>query len=190
MRPLLEVRDLHAEVDGERRLQGLSLTLNKGEIRVVAGPGGGALVKVLMGHPSGRVTAGVIRLNGEDIAPLATHQRARRGMFLAFRRPPTVPGVTVAAFLRAALTARLGGEKRAPRNFRKLLKEKLLLLKMDADFGSRFIDGTFTEDERVRFEALQLAVLNPVLAILDGTEAGRDAVGPESGVLMLREAAL
>lgn len=188
MPPLLEVQDLHAEVDGRRILKGLYLTLEKGEVRAVEGADGDGLARVLMGHPSCKVSSGSIAFLGEDILPLPTHERARRGMFMAFRHPQAVAGVTVATFLRAAMAARFGGETRA-KAFRKLLTEKLLLLKLDEAFGLRHIDGSLTDAERDRFEALQLAMLNPALAILDGTESGRDAVGPETGVLVIARSA-
>ncbi|MBI3297977.1 MAG: hypothetical protein HYZ75_07430 [Elusimicrobia bacterium] len=157
---LLELRGLSAEVDGKPALSGLSLSVDPGESRPVPS----ALSKVLMGHPSCRVTAGSIVLDGADITVLSTAERARRGLLPSFPRPPALPGVTVASFLRAALAARTRGLK----DFRKLLREKLAVLKLDEGFGSRRLDAALSDAERTGFEALQRELLKPSLIIEDG----------------------
>ncbi len=177
MTPLLEVKDLHVEIDGKAILKGLTLTINKGEVHAIMGPNGSGkstLSNVLMGHPSYTITKGTITLEGEDITGLAVNERAKKGMFLAFQYPTAIPGVTVANFVRTALKAILGDEKQAVKTFRKLLKEKMALLKMDTKFATRYVNDGFSGGEKKRLEILQMAVLNPKLAILDETDSGLD----------------
>ncbi|MBI5595050.1 MAG: Fe-S cluster assembly ATPase SufC [Elusimicrobia bacterium] len=201
MAPLLEVTDLHAEIDGKPILKGLSLSIEKGQVHAIMGPNGSGkstFSNILLGHPSYKVTSGKILYKGEDVTALPTHQRARRGMFLAFQYPTAIPGVTVANFLRTALKAVLGDEKQAVKTFRKLLKEKMALLKMDEKFATRYVNDGFSGGEKKRLEILQMAVLNPSLAILDETDSGldidalrvvcdgiNDIAGPETGVLVI-----
>ena len=201
MAPLLEVKDLHAEIDGKPILKGLSLAIEKGQVHAIMGPNGSGkstFSNILLGHPSYKVTSGTILYKGEDVTHLPTHERARRGMFLAFQYPTAIPGVTVANFLRTALKAVLGDEKQAVKTFRKLLKEKMALLKMDEKFATRYVNDGFSGGEKKRLEILQMAVLNPALAILDETDSGLDIdalrvvcdginniAGPETGVLVI-----
>ncbi len=201
MSHLLEVQDLHAEVDGKPILKGLNLTVDKGQIHAIMGPNGSGkstLSNVLLGHPAYKVTGGRILYKGEDVTSLPPHIRARKGMFLAFQYPTAIPGVTVANFMRTALKAVLGDEKQAIKTFRKLLKEKMAMLKMDEGFATRYVNDGFSGGEKKRLEILQLAVLNPSLAILDETDSGLDIdalrvvcdgingiAGPETGVLVI-----
>jgi Fe-S cluster assembly ATP-binding protein len=177
MPALLEVVDLHAEVDGKPILKGLNLKIAAGEIHAIMGPNGSGkstLSNVLLGHPKYKVTQGQILYKGEDVSALPTHERARKGMFLAFQYPTAIPGVTVANFVRTALKAVLGDEKKAVKTFRKLLKEKMAMLEMDVKFATRYVNDGFSGGEKKRLEILQMAVLNPSLAILDETDSGLD----------------
>lgn len=177
MPALLEVKDLHAEVEGKAILKGLTLTINKGEVHAIMGPNGSGkstFSNVLMGHPKYKITQGSILLEGVDVTALAVNERAKKGMFLAFQYPTAIPGVTVANFLRTALKAVLGDEKQAVKTFRKLLREKMELLKMDSKFATRYVNDGFSGGEKKRLEILQMAVLNPRLAILDETDSGLD----------------
>ncbi|PCI33709.1 MAG: Fe-S cluster assembly ATPase SufC [Elusimicrobia bacterium] len=177
MLALLEVKDLHVEIDGKAILKGLNLTIKKGEVHAIMGPNGSGkstLSNVLMGHPSYTITQGTILFEGEDITTLAVNERAKKGMFLAFQYPTAIPGVTVANFVRTALKAILGDEKQAVKTFRKLLKEKMALLKMDIKFATRYVNDGFSGGEKKRLEILQMAVLNPKLSILDETDSGLD----------------
>ena len=201
MPPLLEVRDLHVNVEGKPILKGLSLKIEKGETHAIMGPNGSGkstFSNVLMGHPGYAITQGSILMEGEDITALAVHERAKKGMFLAFQYPIAIPGVTVANFLRTALKAVLGDEKQAVKTFRKLLREKMEMLKMDPAFATRYVNDGFSGGEKKRLEILQMAVLGPKLAILDETDSGLDIdalrvvaegvnkfAGPDMGVLII-----
>lgn len=201
MNALLEVQDLHAEVDGKPILKGLTLAIRPGEVHAIMGPNGSGkstFSNVLMGHPGYRVTGGRVLFKGEDVTALPAHERARRGMFLAFQYPTAIPGVTVANFLRTALKAVLGDEKQAVKTFRKLLREKMDLLKMDPSFATRYVNDGFSGGEKKRLEVLQMEVLNPGLAILDETDSGLDIdalrivseginrfAGPQKGILLI-----
>ena len=195
----LEVRDLHASIDGKPILKGVNLTVRKGEVHAIMGPNGSGKSTtsyVIMGHPRYTVDSGDILLNGESILGLAADRRARRGIFLGFQYPSAVPGVSVANFLRTALTNRRKGDvdpktvvetaetaakrgnKReeliSPKEFRNLVKEKLSLLKMDTSFMRRYVNEGFSGGERKRMEVLQMAVLQPEIAILDEPDSGLD----------------
>ena len=199
MSPLLEIQDLHAEVDGKPILKGVDLTIQAGEIHALMGPNGSGkstLSNVLLGHPKYTVTRGRVLFKGEDVLPLKTWERARKGMFLAFQYPVAVPGVSVANFLRTALKARIG--EQAVKTFRKLLREKMQLLGMDEKFASRYVNEGFSGGEKKRLEILQLALLDPSFAVLDETDSGLDidalrtvseginrTAGPEKGFLLI-----
>ncbi|MDE2292080.1 MAG: Fe-S cluster assembly ATPase SufC [Elusimicrobia bacterium] len=201
MPALLEVQDLHAEVDGKPILKGLDLKLDKGEVHAIMGPNGSGkstFSNVLLGHPSYKVTSGRILFKGEDVTQAPTYERARKGMFLAFQYPTAIPGVTVANFLRTALKAVSGDEKQAVKTFRKVLREKMALLEMDDAFATRYVNDGFSGGEKKRLEILQMAVLNPALAVLDETDSGLDIdalrivcaginaiAGPEKAVLVI-----
>jgi Fe-S cluster assembly ATP-binding protein len=203
--PTLEIKDLHAAVEGKPILKGLNLTVNKGEIHAIMGPNGSGkstLANALLGHPKYEITAGSVRFKGEDIAEWSADERGRRGLFLAFQYPTAIPGVSVANFLRMALQARrkeMGEEKPLPpKEFRALVREKMALLRMDDSFAGRYINDGFSGGEKKRAEILQMAVLRPEIAILDETDSGLDIdalrivaegvnalAGPELGVLLI-----
>ncbi|MEE8427408.1 MAG: Fe-S cluster assembly ATPase SufC, partial [Woeseiaceae bacterium] len=158
-------------------LKGLNLTIQPGEVHALMGPNGAGkstLSNVLLGHPNYVVTKGRILYKGEDITGWETDKRARKGMFLAFQYPTAIPGVTVANFLRTALKAVSVDKKQAVKSFRKTLKEKMALLKMDIKFATRYVNDGFSGGEKKRLEILQMAMLNPELAILDETDSGLD----------------
>jgi Fe-S cluster assembly ATP-binding protein len=201
----LEIKNLHVAIEGKPILKGLNLTVKKGEIHALMGPNGSGkstLANALMGNPKYEVTEGQILLNGEDVLELAADERGRKGLFLAFQYPTAIPGVSVANFLRMALTARrkeMGEEKPLPpKEFRALMKEKMAILKMDDSFAGRYINDGFSGGEKKRAEILQMAVLKPEIAILDETDSGLDIdalrivsegvnalAGPDLGVLLI-----
>jgi Fe-S cluster assembly ATP-binding protein len=213
----LVIRDLHASVEGKEILRGVDLTVSQGETHALMGPNGSGkstLANVIMGHPKYVVTQGDIRLNGVNILDLAADKRARMGIFLAFQYPSAVPGVSVGNFLRRALEARREGYDPAapsepsgampkrkgipPAEFRKLLTEKMHLLKVDNTFVNRYINEGFSGGEKKRAEILQMAMLEPQIAILDETDSGLDVDalrivsdgvnalrGPSLGVLII-----
>lgn len=174
--PLLEISDLRAQIEGKPILKGLNLSLKSGEVHAVMGPNGSGkstLAKVLAGHPSYEVTGGSVQFKGQDLLALEPDERARLGAFLAFQYPHEIPGVSILNFLRTALNTRL--EKEMPvLEFRKLLFEKMELLGMDKAFATRFVNDGFSGGEKKRNEILQMAVLEPELAILDETDSGLD----------------
>ncbi|MBI4052214.1 MAG: Fe-S cluster assembly ATPase SufC [Elusimicrobia bacterium] len=197
---LLEIKDLHVEVEGKPILNGVSLTMRAGEVHALMGPNGSGkstLSNVLLGHPKYQVMQGKIFYKGEDITSLKTNERAKKGIFLAFQYPVAVPGVTVANFLRTAAKAIFGSEQ-AIKTFRKTLKEKMALLGMEDSFASRYVNDGFSGGEKKRLEILQMAVLEPRLAVLDETDSGLDIdalkvvaeginrlSGPENGILLI-----
>jgi Fe-S cluster assembly ATP-binding protein len=211
MKADLVVKDLRARVEGQEILKGLNLTINKGEIHAIMGPNGSGkstLANTLMGHPAYEVTGGEILFKGRNIVDLAPDERARMGMFLAFQYPSSIPGVSAANFLRTAVRAQLGaaggpgnGDSAggmSMREFRRLLKEKMEMLQMDPSFAQRYLNEGFSGGEKKRMEILQMAMLQPEIAILDETDSGLDIdalrivsegvnqlMGPELGVLII-----
>jgi Fe-S cluster assembly ATP-binding protein len=187
--PMFEVENLHVNIEDKEILKGVNLTVNAGEIHALMGPNGSGkstLAYVVAGHPSYEVTEGSIRYFGEDIFELEPDERARKGIFLAFQYPTVIPGVSMANFLRMAVTntrkARAeeitenGGtaQKFTPREFRRLMKEKMAMLKMDDAFATRYLNEGFSGGEKKRAEILQMALLEPKLAIMDETDSGLD----------------
>jgi len=177
---VLEIRDLYASVDGNEILKGISLTVNKGEIHAIMGPNGSGkstLAKVLAGHPDYVVEKGEVLYEGRNLLEMAPDERARAGIFMAFQYPIEVPGVSNAQFLRLAYNERrkhLGEEELDPLEFKDLLKERAKVVEMDASFMSRSVNEGFSGGEKKRNEILQMAVLEPRLAILDETDSGLD----------------
>lgn len=180
----LKIEELHVSVEGKPILKGVSLEIKRGETHALMGPNGSGkstLGLVLMGHPNYEVTSGKIELNGEDLLEKSADERARLGLFLAFQRPVSIPGVKMADFLRHATTnvrnpdRQEGEDLISMREFRKELKERMSQLKMNPEFARRYVNDGFSGGEMKRAEILQLAMLQPKFAILDETDSGLDA---------------
>jgi Fe-S cluster assembly ATP-binding protein len=177
---LLEIHDLHASVDGTEILRGVSLAVNQGEIHAVMGPNGSGkstLAQVLAGHPAYDVTEGTVQYDGEDLLAMDPEERAQKGLFLAFQYPVEIPGVTNAYFLRAAyneIRKARGLDEIDPLEFHELMERRLALVDMEPAMLSRSVNAGFSGGEKKRNEILQMAVLEPRLAILDETDSGLD----------------
>jgi Fe-S cluster assembly ATP-binding protein len=177
---LLEIRGLRAAVGGKEILSGLNLTVAEGEVHAIMGPnasGKSTLAQVLAGHPAYQVTAGEVLYQGKNLLDWPPEKRAREGVFLAFQYPVEIPGVANAYFLRAGLNeirAHRGLEELDAMEFLALLKEKLKIVEMDPAMMSRSVNEGFSGGEKKRNEILQMAVLEPKLAILDETDSGLD----------------
>ena len=177
---MLEIDNLHACVAGNEILRGLSLTVQAGEVHAIMGPNGSGkstLAQVVAGNESYEVTAGTVRYAGEDLLDLAAEERARRGIFLGFQYPVEIPGVNNAYLLKAALNAKrahAGQDEIDAFEFLQLAREKMALLDMDPKFLNRGVNEGFSGGEKKRNEILQMAVLEPSLAILDETDSGLD----------------
>ncbi len=177
---ILSVRNLQAEVEGVQILKGLNLEVKAGEVHAIMGPNGSGkstFSKVLAGHPDYTVTAGEIIFQGQDLIAIPPEERARSGVFLAFQYPLEIPGVSNLDFLRVAYNSRRkhqGLEELDAFDFDELVREKLEIVKMDAAFLSRSVNEGFSGGEKKRNEILQMALLEPKLAILDETDSGLD----------------
>ena len=177
---LLEVKDLHASADEKPILKGISLTVNAGEVHAIMGPNGSGkstLAQVLAGHPAYEVTAGSIAFQGQDLLDMEPEERAWAGMFLAFQYPVEIPGVTNAYFLRQGyneIRKARGLEELDPIDFLDLLEEKLKVVEWGPEIMERAVNFGFSGGEKKRNEILQMAVLEPQLAILDETDSGLD----------------
>jgi Fe-S cluster assembly ATP-binding protein len=205
---LLEIKDLHvATEDGTEIVRGVDLAVSPGEVHAIMGPNGSGkstLAYALMGHPAYQITGGDILLDGESILELDADERAQRGLFLAFQYPHAVPGVTVASFLRSAVNAvrkaRAGGEEDPVKvaDFRKELTAAMQTLKVPKEMAGRYLNEGFSGGEKKRVEILQMAMLNPRIAVLDETDSGLDIdalrivaggvktlVGPDMGALVI-----
>ncbi len=175
-RVLLKIEDLHATVEGKPILKGVNLTINKGEVHAIMGPNGSGkstLSNVLMGHPKYQVTSGKIFFKGEEMQDLKVDERARKGMFLGFQYPLSIPGVPVSKFLRMSLAA-VRGKDVPIIEFRNNFKKNMELLGIGDSFSGRYINEGFSGGEKKRHEILQLSLLEPSLAILDETDSGLD----------------
>ena len=178
----LEIRNLHVSIDDKEILKGLSLNVEQGQIHAIMGPNGtgkSTLAYTLMGHPNYTVTEGEVIFKGQNVLELEPDERSRLGIFLAFQYPVAIPGVTVANFLRSAVNARRRAanpeDKGVPiPEFRKMLKDKMDMLKMDHNFAGRYLNDGFSGGEKKRAEILQMATLKPEIAILDETDSGLD----------------
>jgi len=178
----LVIRNLHVEIDGKEILKGLNLTVQQGEVHAIMGPNGtgkSTLAYTLMGHPNYTVTQGEVIFKGQNLIELEPDERARLGIFLAFQYPVSIPGVSVANFLRTAINARRKAQNPEDKGmpipeFRKMLKERMDLLRMDHTFAGRYLNEGFSGGEKKRAEILQMAALSPEIAILDETDSGLD----------------
>lgn len=177
---MLEIKDLHAGIEDKEILKGFNLTVKAGEVHAIMGPNGSGkstLSRVLAGHPSYRVTQGEVIYGDKNLLELTAEVRAREGIFMAFQYPTEIPGVSNAYFLRAALNARRahrGEQEMDAVEFLDVLKKKMKLVEMDASFSSRAVNVGFSGGEKKRNEILQMAILEPQLAILDETDSGLD----------------
>lgn len=180
MSNLLNIKDLHANVEGKEILRGLSLSVNEGEIHAIMGPNGSGkstLASVLAGHPSFEVTEGEVYFNGHELLELDPEDRAGEGLFLSFQYPVEIPGVSMTNFMRAAVnqTRKYKGlDPIAASDFLKMIKEKRELVELDSNLASRSVNEGFSGGEKKRNEIFQLAMLDPKLAILDETDSGLD----------------
>ncbi|MBT4352622.1 Fe-S cluster assembly ATPase SufC [archaeon] len=199
----LEIKDLHVNVEEKEVLKGVNLTIEQGKIHALMGPNGSGkstLSFAVMGHPKYEITKGEIIFDGKNVLDLAPEERARLGLFLSFQYPSEISGVSLSNFLRTALNSvKYTKEKRIPvMEFRKLLMEKMDLLKIDKSFASRYLNEGFSGGEKKRSEILQMAILEPKIAILDETDSGLDVdalkivsnavntlAGPEMGILII-----
>ena len=180
MEPMLRIENLHASVEGTEILKGIDLEVNRGEIHAVMGPNGSGkstLAQVLAGHEAYEVTAGSVIYEGTDLLALAPEERAREGLFLAFQYPVEIPGVNSAYFLRSGMNEirkHRGEDEIDALDFLSLIREKLELVEMDESFLKRSVNEGFSGGEKKRHEILQLAVLEPRLAVMDETDSGLD----------------
>ena len=191
--PLLEIAGLHVSVEGVPILRGVDLTVRSGQVHALMGPNGSGkstLANVLLGNPAFEVTSGTIRFHGEDITAWPTDVRGKAGIFLAFQEPETIGGVPVIQFLRQALSARRGMDL-SVLEVRLMMMEWMERLGMDPAFGERHLNDGFSGGEKKRNEILQMAILEPELAVLDETDSGLDVDALRTvarGVHTVREA--
>ncbi len=175
----LEIKDLGVQVEEKVILKGANLSLNKGEIHALMGPNGSGkstLANVLMGNPFYQVVKGEVLYKGEDLLAMAPDERARKGLFIAFQYPVSIPGVTMSSFLRTAVSARRGYDKELMPvgDFQKLLKQKMSDLRIEPAIVARYVNEGFSGGEKKRAEILQMALLEPEIAIMDETDSGLD----------------
>lgn len=196
---LLDVQGLRATVEDTEILRGVDLSIQPGEIHAIMGLNGAGkstLASVIMGHPAYEITAGSMQYDGEDLAELEVHERARAGLFMSFQYPSSIPGVQVGTFLRKSVAA-VRGEAPKAREFRKELQAAMEVLNMDRSFLSRYVNDGFSGGEKKRLEILQMLLLKPRMALLDETDSGLDidalkavaqginSLSKESGVLLI-----
>ena len=178
MASILEIKDLHVEIEGKKILKGVDLTIKQGEIHAIMGPNGtgkSTLSSAIMGHPSYEVTQGEVLLDGENVLEMEVDERAQAGLFLAMQYPSEISGVTNADFLRSAINAkREEGDEINLMQFIKQLDKQMDLLEMDQDMAQRYLNEGFSGGEKKRNEILQLMMLEPKFAILDEIDSGLD----------------
>ncbi|MBR5469591.1 MAG: Fe-S cluster assembly ATPase SufC [Paludibacteraceae bacterium] len=177
---MLEIRDLHAEINGKEILKGVNLTINKGEVHALMGPNGAGkstLSSVLTGHPAYKVTKGTIFFNGKDLLQLTPEERASEGVFLSFQYPVEIPGVSMVNFMRTAINEQRKYRGEVPlsaSDFLRLMREKKEFVEMDSKLTNRSVNEGFSGGEKKRNEIFQMAMLEPKLSILDETDSGLD----------------
>ena len=177
---MLEIKNLHASVEGKEILRGIDLSVGRGEVHALMGPNGAGkstLGAVLTGRPGYEVTAGTVTFDGRDLLALSPEERSWAGLFLSFQYPVEIPGVTITNFMKAALNARrkaAGQEELKAGDFLKLMKEKMALVGMKGEFAKREVNVGFSGGEKKRGEIFQMAMLDPTLSILDETDSGLD----------------
>jgi Fe-S cluster assembly ATP-binding protein len=177
---LLEIKNLHAEIEGKEILKGIDLTINAGEIHAVMGPNGSGkstLSSVLVGNPAFTVTKGTVRYKGKDLLALPPERRSCEGLFLSFQYPVEIPGVSMVNFMRAAVNAHReykGEEPVSATDFLKMMREKRKIVGMDSQLAGRSVNEGFSGGEKKRNEIFQMTMLNPSLSILDETDSGLD----------------
>lgn len=177
---MLEIKDLHVSIDGKEILKGLNLKVNKGEIHAIMGPNGAGkstLAKVLAGHPSYEITQGEIWFLGQNLTELEPEERAHLGLFMSFQYPIEIPGVSNVQFLRLSYNAKAKANLQpelSVEEFESLLKDKMKMMEIKSEFMERNLNEGFSGGEKKRNEILQMAILNPTLAILDETDSGLD----------------
>ena len=202
--PDLEIRNLHVSAEDKKILKGLDLEVSKGQVHALMGPNGSGkstLANAIMGHPALEITDGQIIFEGEDITESDPEERSRAGLFLAFQYPVAIPGVTVAKYLRMAINAHRdarGEDQISLKDFRKQTEAAMELVNIPREFSSRYVNDGFSGGEKKRMEVLQLAMLRPLMAVLDETDSGLDIdalrivaegvnkfSGPDMGVLII-----
>ncbi len=177
---MLEIKDLHAGSEDTEIIKGISLTVNKGEIHAIMGPNGSGkstLSKILAGHHEYEVSSGSVTYNGKNLLDLEPEERALEGIFLGFQYPVEIPGVNNAEFLRMAYNAKRlhkGEDEVDPLDFDEILDEKMKMVEMDHKYKARFLNEGFSGGEKKKNEILQMAILEPKLAVLDETDSGLD----------------
>lgn len=177
---LLEINNLHANVEGKEILKGVNLTIRRGEVHAVMGPNGAGkstLGAVLTGRPGYEVTEGSVTYDGKDLLSMKPEERSWAGLFLSFQYPVEIPGVSITNFMKAAVNARRkahGLEELKPAEYIKLLKEKMAFVQMKSEFAKREVNVGFSGGEKKRNEIFQMAMLEPTLSILDETDSGLD----------------
>ena len=180
MDTLLEIKDLHAGIEGREILQGVNLTIRRGEVHAIMGPNGAGkstLSAVLAGRPDYKILSGSVSYDGRDLLAMAPEERSWAGIFLSFQYPVEIPGVSITNFMKAAINAHrkaAGLPELKPAEFLKLLKEKMAFVQMKGEFAKREVNVGFSGGEKKRNEIFQMAMLEPVLSILDETDSGLD----------------